>query len=470
MISNLSVEERQKLADLYSKLSDVKKSQLELNELTEPLNKELEDLEKKELDYDVEYKNLFESQKLEDIKRLSEITTEMVSISNRKNEIKEKLDGYEPDFEKYNSMVEEYNSEIDLITNVGVFGNGVVQLDKSGNVIKEENELKVEIQEFKTPAIMPIVNTTKSQIIETKKNVSEFIREKFENVKTELISLGDNVTKVKDFIESKKELYKEIYDKQYLEEEKKVNQIIEDYKNKKEENARTEKEAENLEFYTESQDNIADKMYIEQDNNKENIKSEDVEVKTSIEPMVLDSDANSKLFANIDKNDIELQNIERGKNNSNEFDVVIPENKATISNENTILYGAYDENNKLFTNMDKNDEELEKMQKQSEVGKYDNITQVVSGSKNRVATAKSSKIPSMVEVFNTIKDKVNNSIDSAVENAAKFKSKESANVVLNGIKKEELEAAKEKLKEGQRKLQEDYSNSLDAINNMGMAM
>ena len=72
--------------------------QSELNALTEPLNAELDNLEKQEKDYDLEYSELFESQNEEDVERLANITAEMVEISKRKLEIKKKLDEYEPEF------------------------------------------------------------------------------------------------------------------------------------------------------------------------------------------------------------------------------------------------------------------------------------------------------------------------------------------------------------------------------------
>ena len=213
MISNLSIEEREKLADLYEKLKEAKKSQSELNVLTEPLNAELDNLEKQEKDYDLEYSELFESQKEEDIERLANITSEMVKISKRKLEIKKKLDEYEPDFEKNNSMVKEYSKEIDYITNVGVFGEGVVHLDEEGKVIKSESEIKVEIQEFKRPEKEPVITISKNQIIETKKNVADFIKEKFNSVKSKTIELEENIEKAKKYISDKKEQYKETYNR-----------------------------------------------------------------------------------------------------------------------------------------------------------------------------------------------------------------------------------------------------------------
>lgn len=474
MISNLNVEEREKLADLYEKLKEVKKSQSELNALTEPLNAELDNLEKQEKDYDLEYSELFESQKEEDIERLANITSEMVEISKRKLEIKKKLDEYEPEFEKNNLMEKEYGEEIDHITNVGVFGEGVIHLDKKGNVIKP-SEIRVEIQEFKRPEKEPVVSVGKNQIIETKKNVANFIKEKFSIAKAELVELKDNIKMTIHYIGNIKENYNEKYNEYYEEETNKVNQIIENYKNKKAENAKTEEEAENIEFYEgDKKENIEDAMYIEKGKNEitdnlnadleEKIKNEQ---KTEIENPDLETiesekEKSNQLFKNIDKNDIELHNMQRGNNDSESFKTVMPEKKATVSNEKMSLDNAYVEGDKLFKNMDKNDEELKQMSQNN----YNNIIQVVSEKKNRVATAKPSKISSMVETFNKIIEKTDAMIDRKAQKKA---AKEASNIILN-MKKEELEKAKERLKEQEKLNYENYQNSVNEINNMGMAM
>ena len=526
MISNLNIEEREKLADLYEKLKEVKKSQSELNALTEPLNAELDNLEKQEKDYDLEYSELFESQNEEDVERLANITAEMVEISKRKLEIKKKLDEYEPEFEKNNLMAKEYSEEIDHITNVGVFGEGVIHLDKKGNVIKP-SEIRVEIQEFKRPEKEPVVSVGKNQIIETKKNVANFIKEKFSITKAELVELKDNIKMTIHYIGNIKENYKEKYNKYYEEKTNKINQIIKNYKNKKAENAKTEEEAENIEFYEgDKKENIEDAMYIEKgkseiadnlnadleekikneqkseienpdletiESEKEksnqlfkNIDKNDIELhnmqrgnndsesfktvmpekkatvsneKMSLDNAYVESD---KLFKNMDKNDIELHNIQRGNNDSESFKTVMPEKKATVSNEKMSLDNAYAESDKLFKNMDKNGEELKQMSQNN----YNNIIQVVSEKKNRVATAKPSKISSMIEIFNKIIEKTDAMIDRKAQKKA---AKEASNIILN-MKKEELEKAKERLKEQEKLNYENYQNSVNEINNMGMAM
>lgn len=476
MISNLNIEEREKLADLYEKLKEVKKSQSELNALTEPLNAELDNLEKQEKDYDVEYSELFESQNEEDVERLANITAEMVEISKRKLEIKKKLDEYEPEFEKNNLMEKEYGEEIDHITNVGVFGEGVIHLDKKGNVIKP-SEIRVEIQEFKRPEKEPVVSVGKNQIIETKKNVANFIKEKFSIAKAELVELKDNIKMTIHYIGNIKENYNEKYNEYYEEETNKVNQIIENYKNKKAENAKTEEEAENIEFYEgDKKENIEDAMYIEKGKNEitdnlnsdleEKIKNEqksEIEIENpDLETIESEKEKSNQLFKNIDKNDIELHNMQRGNNDSESFKTVMPEKKATVSNEKMSLDNAYVESDKLFKNMDKNDEELKQMSQNN----YNNIIQVVSEKKNRVATAKPSKISSMIETFNKIIEKTDAMIDRKAQKKA---ANEAKNIILN-MKKEELEKAKERLKEQEKLNYENYQNSVNEINNMGMAM
>ena len=474
MISNLNIEEREKLADLYEKLKEVKKSQSELNALTEPLNAELDNLEKQEKDYDLEYSELFESQNEEDVERLANITAEMVEISKRKLEIKKKLDEYEPEFEKNNLMAKEYSEEIDHITNVGVFGEGVIHLDKKGNVIKP-SEIRVEIQEFKRPEKEPVVSVGKNQIIETKKNVANFIKEKFSITKAELVELKDNIKMTIHYIGNIKENYKEKYNKYYEEKTNKINQIIKNYKNKKAENAKTEEEAENIEFYEgDKKENIEDAMYIEKGKSEiadnlnadleEKIKNEQKsEIENpDLETIESEKEKSNQLFKNIDKNDIELHNMQRGNNDSESFKTVMPEKKATVSNEKMSLDNAYVESDKLFKNMDKNGEELKQMSQNN----YNNIIQVVSEKKNRVATAKPSKISSMIEIFNKIIEKTDAMIDRKAQKKA---AKEASNIILN-MKKEELEKAKERLKEQEKLNYENYQNSVNEINNMGMAM
>ena len=474
MISNLNIEEREKLADLYEKLKEVKKSQSELNALTEPLNAELDNLELKEKDYDLEYSKLFESQNEEDVERLANITAEMVEISKRKLEIKKKLDEYEPEFEKNNLMAKEYSEEIDHITNVGVFGEGVIHLDKKGNVIKP-SEIRVEIQEFKRPEKEPVVSVGKNQIIETKKNVANFIKEKFSITKAELVELKDNIKMTIHYIGNIKENYKEKYNKYYEEKTNKINQIIKNYKNKKAENAKTEEEAENIEFYEgDKKENIEDAMYIEKGKNEitdnlnadleEKIKNEQKsEIENpDLETIESEKEKSNQLFKNIDKNDIELHNMQRGNNDSESFKTVMPEKKATVSNEKMSLDNAYAESDKLFKNMDKNGEELKQMSQNN----YNNIIQVISEKKNRVATAKPSKISSMIEIFNKIIEKTDAMIDRKAQKKA---AKEASNIILN-MKKEELEKAKERLKEQEKLNYENYQNIVNEINNMGMAM
>ena len=476
MISNLNIEEREKLADLYEKLKEVKKSQSELNALTEPLNAELDNLEKQEKDYDLEYSELFESQNEEDVERLANITAEMVEISKRKLEIKKKLDEYEPEFEKNNLMEKEYGEEIDHITNAGVFGEGVIHLDKKGNVIKP-SEIRVEIQEFKRPEKEPVVSVGKNQIIETKKNVANFIKEKFSISKAELVELKDNIKMTIHYIGNIKENYNEKYNKYYEEKTNKINQIIKNYKNKKAENAKTEEEAENIEFYEgDKKENIEDAMYIEKGKNEitdnlnadleEKIKNEqksEIEIENpDLETIESEKEKSNQLFKNIDKNDIELHNMQRGNNDSESFKTVMPEKKATVSNEKMSLDNAYVESDKLFKNMDKNDEELKQMSQNN----YNNIIQVVSEKKNRVATAKPSKISSMIEIFNKIIEKTDAMIDRKAQKKA---ANEAKNIILN-MKKEELEKAKERLKEQEKLNYENYQNSVNEINNMGMAM
>lgn len=476
MISNLSIEEKQRLAELYENLKEVKKSQADLNEKTEPLNEELEKLEKEEKDYDLEYSELFESQKEEDIERLANITAEMVNISQKKLEIRKKLDEYEPEFEKYNDMVQEYNIEIDNITNVGVFGEGVVHLDKKGNVIKTESGIKVEIQEFKRPEKEPVVAVNKNQIIETKKSVADFIKEKFSSAKAKIVELKENVTKAVKYIGNIKKDYEEKYNEYYEEESERVNQIIEDYKNKRAKNAKVEEEAEKIEFYDgDKKDSIEDAMYIDNETNKEIDKlnseledksEEEKHIESEIQEPLVESvepkEENNALFKNIDKSDIELHNMQRGNNDSESFETVIPEKQATVSNERMSLDNAYGEGEQLFKNIDKNDEELNRMNQNN----YNNIIQVISEKKNRVATAKPSKIPSMVETFNKLKEK----IDAIVDNEAQKNAAKTANNRITSMKKEELEKAKERLKEQERINYANYQNSVNEINNMGMAM
>ena len=65
--------------------------------------------------------------------------------------------------------------------------------------------------------------------------------------------------------------------------------------------------------------------------------------------------------------------MQRGNNDSESFQTVIPEKKATVSNENMSLDKAYGEGDQLFKNIDKNDEELKKMNKNN----YNNIIQII---------------------------------------------------------------------------------------------
>lgn len=442
MISGLNLDEREELAELTSKLNEVVQKQNELDKKTRPLNEELANLEMEEKNLDDEYEGIYASTNLEDMQKSANITEKMVEIANRKREIETNLNEYEPEFKQNNSLIEEYKKKIEFIVSLnkeGVLGNGVTYLNAEGKVVNSIDEVNVKVEPFVKPTNKVVVNMSKNQIIETKKNVSNFIKEAYNKVSNLMIDLKSKKKELVDFINKKVEDAKTKYNEYYEQEEQRVNEIIDSYRKEKELKDKVEEAADNLELYNSNQveeekENIDQALYMD---NKELSIPVDVIEKNSPE-----IDNAVEVVSNVVNNDVLSE-----ENNQINNEILSEETNEKVEE---IQNNIDNENDKLFKNIDKYDEELQRMQKESKP--HNNIIQKVSVAKSKIAKAKSSKIFSMQKLFN---------------NGLQYKASLDANRLLSDVKKSELEEAKARLEEAREKAQNDYIDSVNEINNMG---
>lgn len=364
-ISGLNLEEREELNNLYSELKEVTNQKKSLDSITRPLYEELSSLEEIEKKYDSEYEKLNGSVDLVDIEKLSSIAENMVEIANKKASIKAKLDEKEPEFKSINQKIEDCNRKIHFITNYednSVLGEGVTYLNRKGEVVNSIEEVNIMVSYSMLPEIIKngiFPNKDKNQIIQAKNNVVNFINgvyQKHDGFKTKISNAKEHVI---EFLNS----VMDSYNKHYTEKEKSVNEIIEAYEREKQGEIQVEKEADNMQFFLSTQkENINSAMYMDSIDNKSDV---------------------------LDNNSLEV-------NSSLEVESkTIPVESKRVDTKGII------EDDNLFRNIDKYDEELQRMKKEEE---FKNVYQRTSRFKNKIANAIKDKVPGMIRRFKTNSD------------------------------------------------------------------
>lgn len=312
-ISDLDLKLREELSELYKGLADVVKAQEDLDAITRPLYDELSTLEKQEKEYDLQYEKLSGSTNLDDIVMLKNLADDMVEIANSKEHLLSELDKHEPKYKELKRKKEEYSRNIDNITNDSVLGSNVTYLEKKGNVVDTLEKVNTRV----IPALLPdsikktvstTMNISKNQIIQTRSNVSNYIKgeygkssdflAKLENIKESTITFLNNIKGT--FTDSHNDM------------NNKRNELIESYKRENEMVQEAEEEASNMKLYngkdelTEPQV-IASRMYMgNYPNPRENL---DSKVESTIVTDILDKDdpvKNAISIDNLEKKDIIL--------------------------------------------------------------------------------------------------------------------------------------------------------------------
>lgn len=494
-ISELSSEEKIELSKHYTELNDIVKQKEELDSKMIPLCDKLSKLEEEEKVLNEEYDKIFLLNKSgfssENTSKLVDITNRSIEISKEKESVKYEMKKLSDDFfnvRKEESILREYIEAIVNKKEGSIFSQNdeVVRLDKKGNIVDKINVDSSNF--FKIISGENNINKSKNSIIKSSNKVLSVIKSNYKNTKPFVYNLGASLKdKLSKFLELTTSIKTEIVDefkRGYLEEEERIQNIINHYNKIKEEQEKLEEEANNLEFlsgneikgksniqneensidqnlnYTRLEDNdlkkdgfnYGDESEVLPVNSKENIESKKIDVNEVISAIDINSESNKNmsseenkdsvnLFTNIDKFDDELQNSIKMQNFENELQT----NKPSIIN---ILKTKKDQ----FINIRNN-----KIAKSNQNKKHNMMNLFEMGK----------KLPtSMGKVVASVSSK--KMIDNAKKDAIKeLDAKNRQEIIQISDKYKEMRNELEEQKYEQIKnAQNNYNNQLDEIDNI----
>lgn len=282
-ISALTNEAKEELSLKYKELDKVIKQKEALDKEMIPLCDKLTELEAEENTINKEYENIINNKKevfsSKQTSRLSEIANRNVQIGIEKYNLKQKISDISKDFFEIRENSKNIEFEIDEIINGKKEGSifsehdDVVNLDKDGNIIVVTNN------KYKTIKKNSNINVNKNTLTKSSEDVIDFITEKFSSVGTISYNLGETVkAKVNIFLNKVKDVVKEGYE----EEKQRVEEIINNYNQIKENNKKLEEEADNLTLSqnTEVSKEIEDNLYYTNQNEGPTAIKQDDEVNT----------------------------------------------------------------------------------------------------------------------------------------------------------------------------------------------
>ena len=458
-ISDLSIEEKIKLADLHKELEEVVKSRSSIDNVIYPLFEQYDKLTEEEKMLDSDYDELTSNDigglglAEESSTRLSDIVSRIEEIAKEKKNLEDQILEANKQYDDIKEKEINLESEIKSVKSISkenksysVFSNNpddMVYLDKKGNVIGNNVIIKKDHLLDNVDTSDVVVNFKKSAIINTSKNVTNYIKSVYnssKNIKIEIPNLAEKVSSViKKTIDTAKQAYKEGYES----EEKLVDQIIDRYKKAQEKQKQIENEADNLKLV--GDESINSKMYL--DNNEINIETPRVVDDSKIkEEKKDDLEVEEKNSADINLNNEPVKeeikdistlnldnNVEIEKNEQ-------PKDEVSISLE--------DKNEKSENSLDISKDKME-----NTVKPYNDVDQVVTPSKNKIAKSKSAKIWGIQELFKAYGAK---------------KAKGKLNEFIKSEKKDIIESKKNSINElqKQKRLLEQYNNSMDNVINI----
>lgn len=254
-ISELSTQEREKLSEKYIELNNIVNQREELDTKMIPLCEKLDELEAEETRLNKEYDEILLLNKerftSKYTSRLSNITNRYVEISREKEAIKKEMMGLSNDFFSVRKEESILRESIEAIANKkkgSTFSENdeIVRLDKKGNVI---NKIVVNSSNFSKIILggNQNVNREENTITKTNRNVLNVIAENFKKTKNFMFELSSKL--VDRFSKFINDVFVEEFKKGYTEEEERVQNIINNYNKIRQEKAKVEEEADNLEFF-----------------------------------------------------------------------------------------------------------------------------------------------------------------------------------------------------------------------------
>ena len=311
-ISDLTKEQKEELSLKHQELDKVVKQKETLDEKMIPLCDKLSELEEEEKNLNSEYENIINNKKetfsSKQTSRLSEITNRNVQIGIEKYNIKQKISTISNDFFEVREKSKNIEFEIDKIINGRKQGSifsekdDVVNLDKNGNIIVvTNNNYKSIKKELK-------INEVKNVLTKSNEDVIDFIIDKFSSVGTISFSLSEKTKiKVNSFLNKIKEVQK-IIKEGYAEEQQRVEEIIDNYNQIKENKKKIEEEADKLTLSqnTEVSKEIEDNLYYSSQNEQPDIIKQDEKIDT-IENVAYVVDNN-------EESDISIENSKQNQN------------------------------------------------------------------------------------------------------------------------------------------------------------
>lgn len=448
--SDLSMEDRKSMLELTENLVSYAKEKEELLEKLSPLKDELSKLKKEISEQNEKAQNLFSYIAGEN--RTVENTIEYNETLIKIDELETKYRNVEKDIlqlkNDINPVLAAENEIIEKMNDLRIKNNGKLEINEDGVVvIKEINASKFN-KEIK-------INQTKNVIIQTKKNVSNFIKDKYEKAKNTSIKLGKTlVQKLNNFYEKNIKANIEEITKEFMEGYNSVrNENISDEIDAiLEKRKKTEEEADNIEFV----DNIEKK---EEKKQNEKLQIEDKESKEEGFIFVEEPEEKKVLAELEEANEVLSKDNLEVKNAKFVEAKVVEDNKVEEKEDNNIFVSTPIKENA-------SNEAEQVISEKEEIKPFSAVDHFVNMNKNKIAKTTKTKLNKMIETFIELPNYIGKFVAN-VKNEMDLQNykKEKIAEITNRHNEEErkvLEENKEKL----QKLANEYNNELENFENI----
>lgn len=430
--SDLSMEDRKSMLELTENLVSYAKEKEELLEKLSPLKDELSKLKKEISEQNEKAQNLFSYIAGEN--RTVENTIEYNETLIKIDELETKYRNVEKNIlqlkNEINPVLAAENETIKKMNDLRIKNNSKLEINEDGVVVIKEINVSKFNKEIK-------INPTKNVIIQTKKNVSNFIKDKYEKAKSSSIKLGKTlVQKLNNFYEKNIKANIEEITKEFMEGYNSVrNENISDEIDAiLERRKKTEEEADNIEFA----DNIEKK---EEKKQNEKLQIEDKESKEEGFIFVEEPEEKKVLAELEEANEVLSKDNLEVKNAKFVESKVVEDNKDEEKEDNNIFVSTPIKESA-------SNEAEQVISEKEELKPFSAVDHFVNMNKNKIAKTTKTKLNKMIETFIELPNYIEN-----VKNDIDLQNEEERKV---------LEENREKL----QKLANENNNRLENFENI----
>jgi hypothetical protein len=452
-ISELSIEDKELMKDITDQLLKTIELKESLFDELSPLTEELSELKKEEEELSIQYESISnvtsKGYSKEDAKKLKESSDRIYEIAKRKQELEIEIRKLKAKINPVISDEQDLQDEVHRIKNKS---NDKIEIKEDGVIID-----KIVVKESKISNLSDNIkiNKDKNIIINTQKNVANFIKSNYEKAKNIEINPGKKLkeslnkfytthikNKVDEFVSEFKAGYESVRDEAIKD---KIDEILEQRQNLK-------KEAENLEFAKNETKELEKEEKVVVEAKKENTNNnplliEDQSVNEGL-VFVEEPEENEVL----DKNNIEVKEAIEVPSN-----VVEPiEQKEEKSNDNVFVSTPILEDKKT---------EVEQVINE-EVKKYNGIDHFIKSASNKVAKTTKSKVEAMINIFNGIPSSIGKVVGDVKNNIDTKQAISEKKKEIYDLYQEQKKNLQEVQMKQMQELNDQYANNMDDMENI----